>query len=170
MSSNFTLTGTENLKEIFRQFPEGGYRAPLNAAFRKAADPVKRAMISNLPSNLKALKRIVKAKTSRASKGEPSLAVGFFNRQNLVFRNSRGINWDPYTIAYWHNYGTMARRYSGHSFITPRKSKTSRREGGVRPLLFAEKGWEQSQSQAQKIFEEEVDREICKFYQKYAAK
>jgi hypothetical protein len=171
-SANFTLEGTENLKEIFKEFPEGGYRTPLNAAFKDAADPVKKAMIQNLPSNLKALKRIVKFKVSRKSKGEPSLAVGFFNRQGLTFRNKRGVNWDPYTIAFWHNYGTLDWRANMfHQFKSPvrRRTKTGSMQG-LKPLLFVERGWDQSKGRAQKIFEEMIDRYIMKFFEKHANK
>lgn len=167
-SSRFTLTGTENLKQIFKEFPEGGYRKPINAAFRKAAAPVKAAMISNLPTNLKGLSKSIKLKSSRASKGEPSLAVGVFS--NGTYRNKRGIDWNPWIIAEWSNYGTMANRYSGHSFKTPRRSKTSDSKGGIKPQLFIEKAWDQTASQAQGIFEETVDKEITKFFEQRAAK
>lgn len=167
-SANFTLTGTENLKKIFQEFPEGGYRAPLNVAFRKAAVPVRAAIIRNLPSGLSSLSKVIKAKTSRPSKGEPSLAVGVFSQGKYV--NRRGIAWNPWVMAYWFNYGTLAMRASGNNFKTPRKAKTANWKGGIKPLLFIEKAWDQSKGQAQSTFEEVVDKEITKFFEKHAAK
>jgi hypothetical protein len=170
---SFTLTGTENLKKIFAEFPENGYRKPINAAFVKAAVPVKNAMISNLPPNLSAIKRAIKAKSSRASKGEPSLAVGVFSSGGKVFRNSRGIDWNPWTIALWHNYGTLSNRTALarlHVYATPRKKKTADWDGGIKPKFFIERGWDSSKTEAQKVFEKVSDEEIIKFFQKNAAK
>ncbi len=165
--SGFTLLGAENLQRIFREFPEKGYRKPVIAAFRKAAEPVKKAMISRLPGNLKALRRAIKIKPGKGK--SMTLAVGIFARQG-VFRNSRGQDWDPYQIAYWHNYGTLARRDSDHSFVTPRRKKTASYQGGIRPLRFVEAAWEESKGPAQQQFEKKVDEEITKFLQENAYK
>jgi hypothetical protein len=167
MSASFTVEGMENLQRIFREFPENGYRKPVIAAFRKAAEPVKRAMIANLPGNLKSLRKAIKIKPGKGK--SMTLAVGIYARQG-VFRNSRGQDWDPYQIAYWHNYGTLANRYSQHSFVTPRRKTTARFKGGIKPLLFVEKAWEESKGQAQKEFEKKADEEITKFLEKNAYK
>jgi hypothetical protein len=169
-SANVTFTGTENLKRIFAEFPEKGYRKPLNAAFQKAAVPVKKAMISNLPSNLSSLSKAIKAKSSRASKGEPSLAVGVFSSGGKVFVNSRGVSWNPWVMALWHNYGTLGSRATGsHTFTSPIRKKSFGRKG-ITAGLFIEKGWEQSKDTAQSTFEEVVDKEITKFFESLAAK
>jgi hypothetical protein len=170
MSSNFTLTGTQELQNIFRNFPEGAYRKPLNAAFRKAALPVKQAMIRNIPPNLSGLKKAILAQTSRPSKGEPSLAVGVFNKG--MYRNKRGINWKPWVIALWSNYGTLDwRANSFHNFSTPVRRKTSKGSmAGIQPKLFIERGWDQSKDNAQKTFEDTMDQEITRFFKKEAAK
>lgn len=168
---NVTFEGFENLKTIFEQFPERGYRIPVNRAFVKAAAPVKQAMISNLPSNLSAIRKAIKAKSSRASKGEPSLAVGVYSSGGLTYVNRRGVAWNPWVIAYWHNYGTMDWRTTLsrlHVFKTPRKTKTANWSGGIKPGFFIERAWEQSKDEAQKVFEEVADQEILKFFEKEA--
>jgi hypothetical protein len=167
MDANFTLTGTDNLLKIFREYPEMGYRKPVIAGFRQAAIPVKKAMISNLPSALSPLKKIIKIKPGRGK--SMTLAVGAYGRQGM-YRNSKGQMWDPWQILYWHNYGTLSRRAASHTFITPRKKVSMNRSGGIAPGLFFEKAWEQSQGEAQKKFEETVDKEVMKFLEKNAAK
>jgi hypothetical protein len=167
-----SFQGTENLKRIFKDFPEGGYRKPLNAAFVKASVPVKSAMINGLPSSISSVSKVIKAKSSRKGKGEPSLAVGVFSSGGKIFRNSKGINWNPWVIANWLNYGTLdwrAERF--HAFKTPVRRKTrSDRMVGIKPRLFIERAWEASKGQAQKIFEEEADKEIMKFLNAQASK
>jgi hypothetical protein len=167
MISNYTIEGMENLQTILREFPEKGYRKPIIAAFRKAAEPVKKAMIANLPPNLKALKKALKVKPGKGK--SMTLAVGIYANQG-VFRNSRGQDWDPYQIAYWHNYGTLANRDKSHSFVCGRKKKTAGYNGGIRPLRFMERAWEQSKDQAQKEFEKKTEEEIDKFLQANAYK
>jgi len=163
MSANFQLEGADSLVAIFREYPEKGYRRPIIAAFRKAAEPVKRAMIRNLPGNLRGLRKAVKIKPGRGL----SLAVGIFARQG-VYRNSRGVDFDPYNIAYWHNYGTMANRDPEHNFSKPRSRKTANRRGGIKPLRFVEKGWEESKNEAQNAFEKKAQEELEKFLKDYA--
>lgn len=166
-SANFTLTGTENLRKIFQELPENGYRKPIIAAFRKAAKPVASAMANGLPSNLKGLKKIIKIKPGKGK--SMTLSVGFTGGIN-TYRNSRGQQWDPYQLAYWFNYGTLANRLSSHQFKSPRKKGSASRSGGIMPGQFVEAAWEQSKGEAQKIFETEVDKEITKFFEKNAAK
>jgi hypothetical protein len=166
-SSNFTFTGIENLRNIFRNFPEGAYRKPLIAAFRKAAAPVKTAMAANLPSTLKPLKKILMVK---AGKGKSlTLAVGFFGRQG-VYVNRRGQKWDPYMLVYWHNYGTLANRSGEHSFQNARRKPSVNWTGWIKAGLFVEKAIEQSMPQAEKIFETTLETEVTKFFEKEAAK
>lgn len=165
--STVIFEGMDNLKNIFRDFPENGYRKPVIAAFRKAANPVKKAMIANLPPFIKPIRKAIKVK---AGKGKSmTLSVGIYARQG-VYRNHRGQDWDPYQIAYWHNYGTMANRDTSHTFKTPRRRTTAGYRGGIRPLRFVERAWEQSKSKAQSEFEKKVDEEIIKFLEKNAYK
>ena len=165
MSANFTLTGTENLRRIFQDFPEGGYRKPIRAAFRKAARPVASAMSSNLPSSLKGMKKIIKTKQGKGK--SLTCSVGFSGVEGM-YRNSKGQLWNPYMLVYWFNYGTLSNRLASHQFKSPRRRKTASWKGGLMPGQFVEQAWEQSKNEAAKIFETEVDKEICNFYRKHA--
>jgi len=167
MSANFTLDGTSNLKSIFSELPEKGYRQPVITAFRKAAKPVATAMANSLPSSLKALKKIIKTKPGKGK--SLTLSVGFTGGISK-FTNRRGQQWDPWQLVYWFNYGTLANRLSSHSFKTPRRKKTASYAGGIEAGTFVEKAIEQSMPSAQKVFETEFEKEITKFFEKNAAK
>lgn len=165
--ANFTLDGTENLKRIFAELPEKGYRQPVVAAFRKAAKPVANAMARNLPASLSAIKKIIKTKPGRGR--SMTLSVGFTGGMSK-FTNSRGQTWDPWQILYWSNYGTLANRLASHDFKTPRRKRSAGWQGGIRPGLYVEKAIEQSMPEAQRVFESEFDKNITKFFEKYAAR
>ena len=166
-TNKVTFTGTENLKKIFREFPEGGYRKPIMAAFRKAAIPVQKAMKSNLPANLKGAAKTIRAVPYKGK--DPGLGVGVFSKGSL-YQNRRGQNWNPWMLIYWHNYGTLANRDSQHSFSNPRRSPSSGWRGGIKAGRFIDKAWESSKGQAQRVFEENVEKEINKFFEKNALK
>jgi hypothetical protein len=167
MSIQFSLTGDEELRKIFREFPENGYRKPIMFSFRKAALPVKKAMIAGLPASIKPMKKAIKAVPYKSK--DPELGVGAF-KKGMMYQNRRGQNWNPYMLIYWHNYGTLANRSSSHSFATARRKASASWRGGIKATMFMEKAWESSKAQAQKIFEETVDKEITKFFEKNAAK
>jgi hypothetical protein len=164
---SFVLIGKEELDKIFRDFPEHGYRKPVIAAFRKAANPVKKEMASQLPGYLKPLKKVIKIKPGKGK--SMRLSVGFYSGQGM-YRNRRGRDWDPYMLAYWHNYGTLANRDPSHSFKKPRRAGTAAFKGGIRPRRFVEIAWENSKGQAQKEFEKKFDEELTKFLEKNAVK
>jgi hypothetical protein len=103
-----------------------------------------------VPSNIKG----VKAALSVAIIGKeetPTVIAGFF-RKKRYFSNKSGIKrkadlrskgdkkFDAATIAYWFNYGTMANRSGAHAFRTPRKGPRKAAKGGIKPLLFFQKG------------------------------
>jgi hypothetical protein len=174
--SSFSIEGLENLNRMMNEFPEKGYKKPVMAAFRKAAVPVRKAMVSELPENLKSLKAAMK---SSASKGkEPRLLVGVFAGAGL-YRNSKGKEWDPYQIALWHNYGTLANRANRfHKFKKPPRTKKPKSgwttgqamAAGLRAGLFVERAWEKSKREAQSIFEKVAEKEIDKFFETNALK
>jgi hypothetical protein len=169
IGANFTLEGSENLKTIFRELSEKGYRQPVIAAFRKAAKPVANAMAANLPKSLSNLKKIIRTKPGR---GKSMILTVGFTGGIAKFTNSRGQFWDPYQIALWHNYGTLdwrANRF--YQFKTPVRRKTSSESmQGLKPKLFVERGVDQSMPEAQRVFESEFEKESIKFLEKYAAR
>jgi hypothetical protein len=165
--SNFQLDGYGNMINIFRKMPEDGYRKPVIAAFKKAAIPVRNAMIENLPSNLKKLRRVIRIKPGKGK--SMTLAVGAYANA-AMYRNRRGINWDPYMLLYWHNYGTLSNRAAEHSFKNPVRKISAGRRGGIRAGLFFERAVEQSMPQAEKDFEKAYKDEHMRFLNKEAAK
>lgn len=167
MSTRFSLTGDKELLKMFKDFPEGGYRKPILASFRKAAVPVKKAMIAGLPPNIAAMKKAIKVVPYKGK--DPELGVGAF-KKGMMYQNRRGQNWNPYMLIYWFNYGTLSKRASDHQFLKARTKKSSGWKGGIEAGKFIEKAWESNKDQALKIFEETVDKEIVKFFEKYAVK
>ena len=169
--SSLSIEGLDNLKRMMSEFPEKGYKKPVMAAFRKAAVPVKRAMVNELPDNMKVLKKAIKASASKGK--EPRLLVGVFAGTGL-YRNRRGVGWDPYQIALWHNYGTLANRATRfHDFKNPPRIKKPKRgwqpgqamAGGLKAKLFIERAWEKSKREAQAVFERVAEKEIDRFFE-----
>lgn len=170
MSQSLTLTGMDNLRRIFKDYPEKGYRQPVITAFRKAAAPVRSAMLQKLPANLKPAKKALKVKPGKGK--SMTLAVGFFAGQG-IWVNRKGQKRDPWQLLYWHNYGTLQKRTaisSLHTFKTPRKQKTASWSGGIGPGFFVEKAWEQSKAAAQTAFEKSFEEESKRFLEKNALK
>lgn len=165
--SSFRIDGYDNIITILREMPEDGYRKPVIAAFRKAAGPVKLAMASTLPSYLSPLKKVLKIVPGKGK--SMTLAVGFFGKQGM-YRNRRGVMWDPYMLLYWHNYGTLMNRSAEHSFQNPRRKPSFNWKGGIKAGLFVERAVEQSMPEAEKVFESSFLIEHEKFLEKLAAK
>jgi hypothetical protein len=164
--TNFTVDGFDNIVTIMREMPEDGYRKPVIQGFKKAALPVKRAMIASLPSGVRSLKSIIKAKPGKGK--SMTLAVGAYGRQGM-YVNRRGQHWDPYMLLYWHNYGTLSMRDPGHHFIYPRKKPSLNWKGGIRPKNFIDRAWESSRSEALRVFESEYEKAHLDFLRVRAA-
>ena len=167
MNTTYSIEGMENVQRILKEYPEKGFRKAVIAGFKKAAQPVRKAMIANLPPSLSGLKKIIKVKPGRGK--SMTLSVGAFGRQAL-YRNSRGQSWDPGQLIYWFNYGTLSNREASHTFKTPRKKGTADRKGGLVAGLFMEKAWAESQGETQKTFEETADKEAVKWLETQANK
>ena len=163
----FTVDGFDNIIKMWKDMPEDGYRKPVIAAFKKAALPVKRAMIAGLPSSIKATKAAIKIKPGRGK--SMTLAVGAFGRTGM-YRNSRGVTWDPYQIIYWQNYGTLSNRAPEHQFLHARRKPSLNWRGGIRAGLFMEKAWNSTERDAEKIFETEYEKEYIKYLEARAKK
>jgi len=165
--SAFVLDGYDNVINILRKMPEDGYRKPVMAAFKAAAEPVKEAMINSLPPELRKLKKAIKIKPGKSKR--PSLAVGVYGRQ-MLYRNRRGVDWDPYMLIYWHNYGTIAGRSPLHQFKNKVRPASLRRGGGIRARLFIENAVAASLPKAERRFETAYAFEHHRFLEKEAAK
>jgi len=162
----FEIKHQDKLDDIFEKLPAQYAKKPVIATFRKGANEVKKAMRSELPGYLKVTKKIISAKAGK-SKNYPSLSVGFFGRK-AIYVNSKGQQWDPFMLVYWHNYGTLANRQPGHPFKKARKAKSSNMQGGIRPRLFVEKAIQASHQKALQVVENEFEDQLMKFLKKHA--
>ena len=167
MNPTVQIDGFDNMVTIFRDMPEDGYRKPVQVAFRKAAVPVRRAMLASLPSYLKGAKSAIKIKPGKGK--SLTLAVGVFGRTG-VYKNRRGTGFDPYMLLYWHNYGTLSNRAQEHSFKTGRRRTSVNWRGGIRPRFFIDRAVDSSIGEAQRVFDQAYLDEHVKFLEKLAAK
>jgi hypothetical protein len=165
-SAKFTLDGAGRMVQIFKEFPQEGFYKPVREGFKKAALPVKKAMISKLPSEIKAVKKAIIIKQSRRSL---VTNVGVYAKQG-VYVNRRGERWDPWTLAYWFNYGTYANRSPLHSFQSPRRGRSRNKPGGIRPEFFIEDAWEASKDMAAAELEKYWADYLVKLCNKYNIK
>ena len=157
------FTGVENLQQIFNKLPEQYAKKPVQAAFRKAAKPFIAAVKSNLPSRLSSLAKIINVVNNKGA----GITAGVLSKKGMVTLKD-GRDYDAFFPVYWNNYGTYSRRDSSHKFSKARKAKTSSRRGGIVPLRFVEKSWEQTKAQAEEITQKELVTQTEKFLQKYA--
>jgi hypothetical protein len=159
----YTLDGDGRMIEVFRKFADEGFYKPVKAGFRKAAVPVRKAMIANIPGAISPIKKAVIIKQSRRAL---VTTVGVYAKQG-VYVNRRGQHWDPWTLAYWFEYGTYANRSPLWHFLNPRRGRTRNRPGGIKPDFFIERGWESSKDQAaselEKYWAKNID-ELCNKY------
>ena len=156
--ADIILEGEEKLMQFFKDAPEKIYRKPVSKALKAAAVPVRQAMNNSLPAGLKKMSKIIKIKSYRRGL---VVSVGFTGRLG-VYQNRRGQMWDPYMLVYWHNYGTLSNRLSGHRFKYPRRRKTAHWRGGIIPGRFVEEAWENSGEKAKQVLEETWSNEILK--------
>lgn len=155
-----------NDAQLVNFFEEVGPRFAKKAIvpiLRKGATPLKAELRNALPSNLKKFKAILAAKTTRSK--TPSLSVGFRGRK-VRYQNRRGVTWDAYQLVYWHNYGTLSRRDSSHTFSKTRRRVSAKWKGGLQAKNFVEKGMQAGLPKAEKKMLEEFDNEINKWANK----
>lgn len=157
------FTGVENLQEIFNKLPEKYAKKPVQAAFRKAAKPFIQAVKSSLPSRLNSLTKIINVVNNRGG----GITAGVLSKKGMVTLKDKR-DYDAFFPIYWSNYGTYANRDSSHKFVQKRKAKTANRRGGIVPLRFVEKSWDQTKAQAEEIAQKELVTQTEKFLQKYA--
>jgi hypothetical protein len=157
------FTGVENLQQIFNKLPENYAKKPVQAAFRKAAKPFIQAAKSNLPGRLSSLAKIISIVNNKGA----GITAGVLSKKGMVTLKDKK-EYDAFFPVYWSNYGTYSRRDSSHKFIQKRKAKTANRRGGIVPLRFVEKSWDQTKAQAEEIAQKELVIQTEKFLQKYA--
>jgi hypothetical protein len=144
------IEGADKLGQMFHDLPERFSKKVLIPVLRKGGNIINAEVKKQVPSNIKGVKAALS--TAVIGKDEtPGVVAGFFRRKRY-FSNKTGVKrkadlrgkgdkkFDAATIAYWFNYGTMANRSGAHAFRTPRKGPRKSAKGGIRPLLFFQKG------------------------------
>ncbi|HNX11606.1 MAG TPA: hypothetical protein PKH68_01330 [Paludibacteraceae bacterium] len=157
------FTGTENIQEIFNKLPEQYAKKPVQAAFRKAAKPFIAAVRSNLPSRLSSLQKIINVVNNKSA----GITAGVLSKKAMVTLKDKR-EYDAFFPVYWSNYGTYSRRDASHKFTQKRKAKTANRKGGIVPLRFVEKSWDQTKAQVEEIAQRELITQTDKFLKKHA--
>lgn len=135
MGDNVKIQGLDDLTKIAN--PKQLKSAALAALSSGATEP-KKGVRNAMPASLKKFKTILKHKRVKNST-LPMVEVGFFGKV-MQYVNRRGVQWDAFMILYWHNYGTLSKRDSGHSFDRARKKKTANWRGGTSASHFWENG------------------------------
>lgn len=158
------FTGVENLQEIFNKLPEKYAKKPVQATFRKAAKPFTKLLKSSFPSRLSSLLKIVGVVNNKKGAG---ITAGILSKKGQVTLKD-GRSYDAFFPIYWNNYGTLANRDPSHTFKKKIKQKSAGKRGGIIPIRFVERSWEQTASEAEKIATEELKNETEKFLKKYA--
>lgn len=113
-----------------------------------------------------ALKKVSKAIAIKNGKGA-TISAGIQSKIIGIQLNDKNT-YDAYFPLYWSNYGTLTRRDTTHQFKNKIKAQSANRRGGVRPLLFVERSWEQTKAQSEQIIQKELVTQTEKFLKKYA--
>ena len=66
----------------------------------------------------------------------------------------------------WVEYGTLANRARGHKFKNPRKAKSAKWKGGIKPVLASERAWAETESSVIAAIPKEVTAEARKYANK----
>lgn len=162
-SVTIEFTGAENLQQIFNKLPGQYSKKPVQAAFRKGAAPFIKTLRSNIPPRLKKVSKAISIKNGKGA----YITAGIQSKIIGIQLNDKNT-YDAYFPLYWSNYGTLTRRDSSHQFKNKIKDRSAKRRGGIRPLLFVERSWEQTKQQAETIIQKELVTQTEKFLQKHS--
>lgn len=132
--NNIEIEGYEEALDTLEKYPNK-INTIVKSAMRKAISPVLSDMKAKTSHH--SFSKMVKYKFIKGT--NPSIKFGFFGNKEGGERIGDVPNWFK---AYWSNYGTLTRRYKGHTFVNPVKSKSKRIIGGVSPKLFFERATE----------------------------
>lgn len=155
------LEGFDKMSFLFDNYEKEAMRV-VKSSLRKGANEVKKAQAASLPAEVKSLRSVFKVVSV---KKELLVLAGVFAR-GKQYVNSRGINWNPWNLIYWLNYGTYAGRYPGHTFITARKARTASRRGGITGTAFIDKATERAMPLASQKFEKDAELNLDKLLKK----
>lgn len=124
-------------------------------SLKVAIKPVLNDIKQNAPKS--AWKKMVTAKYVKGS--NPTIKFGFFGEKKSG-REAREI--PDWFKAYWNNYGTLNKRFSGHKFQFPVKKTTKNNNAGVKSKLFFDRAIEGKEMQTYNLFSQTVVNEVNK--------
>ena len=145
-----SVEGVREVLELLYDYPKEIDKIA-KSALRKAIAPLVRDVKKANP--VKGVKISIKPLRSF----NPGLKYGYFGQVG----DSNRLEVSPWFKAYWKNYGTMSRRYSGHKFLTGVRGRG--RGKGVRPRLFFENAVEGKENEVYDRFEKYLIEGVNKF-------
>ena len=164
MSAQIEIADVKSLDEFLKDHVNELNKTVLGS-LTKGARITNKAILTAMPGSLQKFKPILGVK-SLGKSGNPSVLLGFFGKK-LYYINHRGIKWDAFYMVYWQNYGTMANRDSSHKFQTARRRKTINFKGGIKPLLFFEKGISNGHEEGRQAAENDLSKIIDAISEKF---
>lgn len=131
MADNLHITGYNEAMALLDEYPNK-INTAVKSAMRKSVAPVIRDIKAQAPHS--EWKKVVRYKFLKGV--FPDMLFGLYNSQGLPKKGEIPI----WFKAYWANYGTLIRRFKGHTFVNPIKNISRNKKGGISFRLFFEKG------------------------------
>lgn len=167
------IEGTYELTQFLRRYP-----LECNKIIRKAlaasGRPIAAALRRKVPFS--SWRKLVKTKTAQSrTSGRLYVVAGLFDNGHVSEHEQAKVNagrkknalreWHK---AYFYNYGTLRRRWSGHEFREAPGGKKSRNKMGQRPHLFYEDAIAGLEARAYPQFVKTIERQHQRLIDKNA--
>jgi hypothetical protein len=157
MADNINITGLNDALTLLEEYPNK-INTAVKSAMRKSVAPVIRDIKGRIPKS--SWKKSVKYKFVKAK--YPDMIFGIFNSEGLPKKGSIPV----WFKLYWSNYGTLTRRYSGHSFSSQIKNISRSKKGGISSRLFFDKAIAGKDGSMISSFESNLMAEVDKIVNK----
>lgn len=151
------ITGVEQAMKDLAQFPINADKV-VEKAMRKGGSAVAKRIRAGVK---KSFRKAVKSKLY--NKGEGSyVLVGLFKGRESHDAEKGAI--PAFFKAYWQNYGTLSRRDPSHQFEYPRKGRSAKFKGGIKPRGWFEGTAATAQSEFVPAMQREYSAQLEKLY------
>jgi hypothetical protein len=161
------IEGIDELEAFLKDHPKELNKSVVQSLL-KGSNHLKKEIVAQMPAAIKKLKPIVASKVLTKTTN-PTVICGIFGRK-LFYVNRRGAKFDAFYLAYWSNYGTIARRDKGHVFSRGRRKVSAKWSGGIRPTLFFEKATDNAFEKAKTLAEDDLGKVIDSLSKKFGFK
>ena len=158
------IEGLDDLTAFLKEHPKELNKSAIQSLM-KGANVLKKEIVNQMPTAIKALKPIVTTK-KLGKEDNPTLLVGIFGKK-MFYVNHRGIQWDSFYLVYWNNYGTLASRDSGHQFVFGRRRPSTNWRGGIKPSRFFDRAVDASFDEALNTASDDLNDIIDQLATKY---